>query len=165
MERYSMHKLCEILYLYMLMLCLLIVVEPESAKKYALRTMDYPSFDGIRLNSTDLGNLLAGITHADRYFDEDPIVLPLLQIKRLLRDIKNNDIDRLRTRSLIQKLQNLFKLNSAVYNKLRRDIVDYESCDPADRRMVADQLYHQMRRIDIRGDLVLDLHKYLDSRR
>lgn len=163
-ERYSVEQMCEITFLYVLTLCLLYIVRPTVAKDYAYKTLLYPDFTEIRFADTDLGNLITGVVNAEKFFDKKSIALPTLQIKRLLREIKIGDVDRPRLRALVLKLSDLTKKQTGNYNNLRREICDLDNHNEKNCRMIADQLYSQLRRIEARGDIVLDLHKYLISK-
>lgn len=160
-EKYKINELKEIFYFYMLILNILIDTSPKAALVYSEKTLIYPLFNGLRFSTTDLGNIMASLLHADEYLDEKIVSLPILEIKRFLRGIDTGTNDQL-TRALFQKLQIMLKLPSN-FGNFKRMSLDFSTDTKYKQHQTANIFYNELRRRSFDSDILQELHKYLEN--
>lgn len=155
LEKYSVPELGEILFLHLLALYAI------RNAKYAKETLNYPLFDGIYFSTTDLANLLSAMKNSEKYLGEKSPTLPILQIKRFLRNGEHGDWNREDCRALFFKLQNILKIKDSTLNKLRRDLVDNDR--KYDQLQLLKQLYYKLQKTAYMSDLLGLLHNHLET--
>ncbi len=164
MEKYTLNQLSEIFLWHLFILNILQYENEDFAIKYAKDTLQYSQFDGIRLAATDLGNLTATLIHSDRYLDEKPRPVPEFQLRRYLRSIKKDCIDKYFVESLFLKIQKDLKVNNNLMNSLRRDVCGYKLLNDYEKLTLCDKIYNQIRKSSYIGDLVTEFHRILENK-
>jgi hypothetical protein len=157
MEKYSVDELGRILFLHFLALY---AVRKEGGDSYANKTLAYPLFDGIYFSTTDLANLISTYKNSDRFLEEKAPTLPILEIKRILRNGASGNWSPYDCRAIFMKLQNVMKIRDTTLNKLRRDLVDDDT--PRDRLIALRVLYREMQKTAYQSDLIDLVHNYLE---
>jgi len=161
-ERYSIKELGEILFTMLITLHLLSLTRfSREADDYAHETMKYPLYERIYLSNTDLGNVISTLKNASDYLKQRDVDIPVLDLKRYLRGIRN---DQSFTRSLFYKLQTRLKIQDAYLFAFRRDIIDTEPDELSweQKKTLGHRLYQQLRRLDYKVDLLVLLQKFMD---
>lgn len=165
MEKYSVSELSEIFFTMMLTLHLLSLTRfNRDVDNYAMESIKYPLFDRIYLSGTDLCNVVATLRNAKEFLDERDVSIPVLELKRYLRNFKYDSMSDSLKRTLFLKLQNVLKIKNANLISFRRDIIDggkYLSW--SDKKQKGDRLYQQLRKQNYRCDVLILLQKLMDA--
>jgi len=103
--------------------------DPKSAAKYAKAIMRHPQFNGFRVTSPDIFNLVVFIQNKNRFADrieiDNALSVPEMRLRRNLREIENGKINESDYEKMMLILQRqLDGLGSAHY-QLRRETNNY----------------------------------------
>ena len=161
-ERYSIKELGEILFTMLLTLHLLSLTRfSREADDYSHESMKYPLYERIYLSNTDLGNIISTLKHASDYLKQRDVDIPVLDLKRYLRGIRN---DQSFTRSLFYKLQTRLKISDSYLFAFRRDLIDTDPDELSweQKKTLGHRLYQQLRKYDYRLDLLVLLQKFME---
>jgi len=162
-EKYSSKQLGEIFFLFMMVLNIMVHVEPDTAKKYARATLQYPAFDGIRFTATDLCNLITALYRAQKYLGEKSVPLPVLDIKRYLRGLNDEVAIAGFTSQVFLKCQQVLKIQDGQLLALRRATVDFSNLSKYEKLTTARKIYQLIRTTSYNGDLIIQYHKWLEE--
>lgn len=131
LEGKKVKDLAKVVFLMIMILEIMRYEDKSKARSYAYETMEFNSFDMLRMTGNDLHNLLAVINNQLDYLDKievDPsISLPELQIKRYLRDIINNRHDITMERRFFLKLEDFLGIRDVQYKTIRRTVLDWKN--------------------------------------
>lgn len=165
MENYSVAELSEIFFTMLLTLHLLGLTRfIRETDAYALDSVKYPMFDRIYLSGTDLCNVIATLKNAKEYLDERDVSIPVLELKRYLKNFKYDTMPNTMKRTLFIKLQSILKIKNNTLISLRRDIVDSgEYLTWSEKKQKGDRLYQQLRKQNYRCDVLVLLQKLMDT--
>ena len=162
--KYSMRELSEIAYLIFLTLELLGKTRySKETHEYSMNSLSYPRFDRIYLSNTDLGNLLSALLNARQYLDQPDMDIPILEVKRYLRDFRARTMTDSARRAFFYKLQMRMKIKDSYLMAFRRDIVDSLELDFGEKRTLGKRLYQQLRKYEYRVDILAILQKFMDD--
>lgn len=154
----SAADLAKTVFLSLLALEIMRTLDPNYTKKYALDTISYENFKGMRNNATDLHNLLSVLNnqldYASKIQPDAAIAIPALQIKRYLRDIENNRKDKALDRQFFYKLESFLKITDPEYKELRRSIVDWGMNSSVEKRNIIRSIKHDMNKTSLQLDLL-----------
>lgn len=117
------------LFNHLLALRLLYYEDAKSASKYARQIMRHPEFNGFRITSPDIFNLVVFIQNKKRFADrieiDDALSVPEMRLRRNLRELEKGNINANDYEKMMLILQRqLDGLGSAHY-QLRRETNEY----------------------------------------
>lgn len=126
------------LFNHLLALRLLHYEDPAAAAKYAKSIMRHPEFNGFRITSPDIFNLVVFIQNKKRFADkieiDDALSVPEMRLRRNLRELENGKINENDYEKMMLILQRqLDGLGSAHY-QLRRETNNYPKL-PANQKI------------------------------
>lgn len=133
-------SLASMAYLMMLMLELKRKEKDSWSKKYAESTIKYNDFESMRLNGTDLHNILAVLNHTDVYdgrLDVDvKVSVPVLGLRRYFKDVRDGRHEPKLDRELFTRLESQLSIHDSQLKSLRREILDWSMTDDSEKDMV-----------------------------
>jgi hypothetical protein len=135
----------------------------KDVDRYSTDTVKYPLFDRIYLSTTDLSNVIATLRNAKEILKERNVDIPVLELKRYLRNFHYDSMSDSLKRQLFIKLQTKLKIKNPSLISLRREIVDAYSLSFYEKKRYGDQLYQILRRLNYRCDVLALLQKLMDS--
>jgi hypothetical protein len=163
LEGRSAEELAKITYMMIMMLEILRTEDPTFVKKYVEDTLGYENFESMRSTATDLHNLLAVLNKQDKYADRirvnHNISVPVLQLKRYLRDITANQKDRGLDRTLFMKLENFFKISDSQVKQTRRFVGDWADVSPNEKATVRKQIKNFLQAYGQQNDLLIQFKR------
>lgn len=153
----SARNIADICFLALLAMEILRTLDSSYAKKYSNDTLSYGQFKTMRNNATDLHNLLAVLNNQSEYAGKmQPdltISVPVLQIRRYLRDLDNDRKDKPVDRQFFYKLQSFLKITNGEYKELRRAIVDWRFNSAVEKRNIIRTIKNEFNRMTLQLDL------------
>jgi hypothetical protein len=159
LEGRSAEELAKISFLMIMMLEILRTEDNSFARKYGEQTLQYEQFDAMRSNATDLHNLLAVLNNQDKYDERitvnHKISVPVLQLRRYLRDISNKRKDRGLDRSLFIKLEDFFKISDSNIRQIRRFVGDWYDVSNNEKANVRKQIKNMLQGYGQQNDLLI----------
>jgi len=161
----SKKELSEIMFLMLLALQLLSKTRfNRDADNYAKQTLSFPLFDRIYLSTTDLANLISTLKNAREYLDQPNADIPVLELKRYLRDFQANNMSNTLRRNFFYNLQSRLRINDSLILAFRRDIADSTQLTWQEKKIIGGRLYTQLRRYDYKCDVLALLQKLMDAK-
>jgi len=147
----SVNDLASSIFDHVLMVYTLYHVKPTVAKKYSADMMKNVQFDGFRQSMPDFYNLLTLVIqqkkYADKLFNNWDIKLPELRIKRVFRQIAQEQLDLGQMDQLLMILQRMFKgLLSGDQLIIRRILNNWSKANATQRQYAVNRLVQTMRR-------------------
>ena len=147
----SVNDLASSIFDHLLMVYTLYHVKPKVAKKYSADMMKNVQFDGFRQSMPDFYNLLTLVIqqkkYADKLFNNWDIKLPELRIKRVFRQIAQEELDLGQMDQLLMILQRMFKgLLSGDQLIIRRILNNWSKANSTQRQFAVNRLVQTMRR-------------------
>lgn len=140
----SADDLASAAYLMLLMLEVLRTDDEIYAKKYAKDTIGYENFEAMRSNVTDLHNIFAVLNNQNKYEDHIKenlqITVPVLQIRRYLRDITTGDKQLGLDKELFMKLERFLNIKDSTLKSIRRTVGDWNRASTSERSSIRKQL-------------------------
>jgi len=167
LENKTAEDIAKASFLCIMMLEILRHSDKEYARDYAKSTIAYENFEVLRMNTTDLQNMLAILNNQDKHakrIKTDPnIAVPVLQIKRYMRDIANGNKDPNLDRQLFMTLERFFKISSGDYKNIRREVGDWKLAHKSDRTTVTKNINTFINRLqNIQPDIAVYFAKHQD---
>lgn len=159
----DINQLGRMLFNHLLALRLLHYEDPKSAAKYAKAIMRYPEFNGFRVTSPDIFNLVVFIQNKNRFADrieiDSALSVPEMRLRRNLREIENGKIKSNDYEQMMLILQRqLDGLGSAQY-QLRRETNDYPKLPDSQKVQVIKRLLLLIRNPVFFSDLHMILQR------
>jgi len=117
------------LFNHLLALRLLHYEDPKAAAKYAKQIMRHPEFNGFRVTSPDIFNLVVFIQNKNRFADrieiDDALSVPEMRLRRNLREIESGKINANDYEKMMLILQRQIDGLGSAHYQLRRETNDY----------------------------------------
>ena len=140
----DINELGRTLFNHLLALRLLYFEDPKSASKYARAIMRHPQFNGFRVTSPDIFNLVVFIQNKNRFADkieiDSALSVPEMRLRRNLRDIESGRLNENDYEKMMLILQRqLDGLGSAHY-QLRRETNNYRKLPTSQKIQVIKRL-------------------------
>lgn len=159
-EKYTTQELSEILFTMMLALHVLGPI-PE-VKKYCIKTLQFPKFDHIFLNNTDMANTITTLRHGREILDQPSIDVPVNELKRYLREFVLGKLTESFARAFFFRLQTKLRIKNGQLLTFRREIVD---CNPDSgaKYYLGSLIYQQLSRLDRKVDILALLQILMDN--
>lgn len=166
MQKYNTQELSDIFFTMMLTLQLLSISgHNKEADYYSQETLKYPMFERVYLSCSDMANIISTLRNAKDVLDNKiNIDIPILELKRYLRDFKYKTMDDTLKRMLFVKLQNKLKIRDSNLTTLRREILDGSNLTWGQKKRFGEKLYQILRRHQYKCDLLVLLQKFMDCR-
>jgi hypothetical protein len=165
MEKYSVNELSDIFFTMMMTLHLLDHSKfSKDIIQYTKDTLRFPLFERVYLSGTDLSNVISTIKNAKEILGEKNADIPVLEIKRYLRNFEYDSMSESLKRQLFLKIQNKLKIHNSSLISLRREIVDANNLSWFQKKKIGDRLYQLLRRQNYRCDILVLLQKFMDSK-
>jgi hypothetical protein len=156
----SADDIAHIIFLMFMMIEVIRRSYPSWAMNYADQTMRYNTYENIHYSGTDLGNLLAVLNNQDTFKDKiktnTSINIPLFQINRYLSAVRSNANSHKDDATFFWRLDDYLKAyNSPALRQLRRDVVDWENAEHADKERIVAMLRREMDKRSSSNDIYL----------
>jgi hypothetical protein len=136
--------LSKVAFLMIMMLEILRHEDKSYASTYVHDTISYENFESMRSSASDLHNLLAVLNHQEKYEEKIKtnlsISVPVLQIKRYLRDIENHRFDHGQDRSFFLKLEDFLKISDSKVKSIRRVVGDWKDNSHGEKDIIRHQI-------------------------
>jgi gas vesicle protein len=127
------------------------------AKTYAQNTVTYENFDAMRGNASDLHNILTVLANQSKFDDKITvdlhIAVPVLQIKKYLRDIVAGHKEPGMDRQLFMKLEGYLKISNSQYKNIRRSVGDWKDNSRAEKATVRNEIKNTLMNLSQQNDL------------
>jgi hypothetical protein len=153
----SAEELARIAYLMIMMLEILRHEDNKYAQQYVKDTIAYENFDAMRSNATDLHNLLAVLNNQTKFENKitinPQIAVPVLQLKRYLRDLGAGRKEKSQDRQVLKVLENYFKISDSNYKEIRRDAGDWEMVSRAGKTAVRQHIKNYLSNMSQQNDI------------
>lgn len=161
----SARDLADLLFVTILILEIVRYRKESSAKSYATKTMVLSEFDGIKPGMTDLYNLISVLSDQGRYDSEIStnlnISVPVLQLKRYLRDVSFGKQPGIYDREFLLKLEDYLRINDGELRYSRRVIAYWTTSTALEKETVSKNLLRFMRSKAPMFDLLVDASRAL----
>lgn len=129
--------IAKIAFLSIMMLEVLRNADLKYSKQYASSTLPDQGFTAMRPSASDLHNLLAILSNQDKYSDKIDtnlnISVPVLQLKRYLRDVASGHKDIALDRQLFKTLENNLQIHDSTLSNIRRNVADWQATTPGEK--------------------------------
>lgn len=163
----SAEELAKISFLMIMMLEILRTEDAKFAVKYADQTLQYEQFEAMRTSATDLHNLLAVLNNQDDFEERitvnHNISVPVLQLRRYLRDISNKRKDRGLDRGLFIKLETFFKISDSTIKQIRRFVGDWHDVSNNEKADTRKQIKNMLQGYGQQNDLLIQFKTLIKS--
>lgn len=145
---------------FMIMIIEILRWEDKSfAQQYVRATISYENFDAMRSNATDLHNLLAVLNNQDKFSGkiktDAHISVPVLQLKRYLRDVESGKKDPGLDRAFLKSLEKFFKISDSAMREIRRDVADWNQGSASGKATTRNYIKNHVGMANLQTDLVL----------
>ena len=132
--------------------------EDESlARKYVEKTLQYNDFDAMRTSQTDYYNLISVLANQEKYHEkievDKSISIPVLQLKRYLKDIKYGNEHHSQDRAFLIALEDFLKVGK--YKSIRRIIGDWQQASTSEKHSVFTTLKQAFNEKALQSDLYI----------
>jgi len=159
----SARELGQIIFATIMMIEILRNIDPNYAKTYIRNTLQQNRWTHMRPSATDLHNLLAVINNQENYdkkIKADPsVTIPVLALRRYMRDIEAGRKDKQLDRSLFLKLQDSLKVTDSRLKWIRRQVADWNYVSKGEKVLVRRDLKNLMQLLSIH----LDIHQHFKN--
>lgn len=167
LEGKTAEEIAKISFLMIMMLEILRFEDSKLVSKYVADTLQYEQFDSMRSSASDLHNLLAVLNNQDKYKERikvnHNISVPVLQLRRYLRDISANSKDRSLDRTFFTKLENFFKITDSNFKQIRRYVGDWHLVSDNEKNKIRKQIKNFLQNYGQQNDLLIDFKKTINS--
>lgn len=121
--------LTRITFLTIMMLEILRTADSKYAKQYASNTISSNNFSAMNPGKTDLHNLLAVLTHQDKFSNkietDSNIFVPMIQLRHYLNNVVDGRKDVSVDRILFKKLEDSLLIKDNNLKNIRREVADW----------------------------------------
>jgi FAD/FMN-containing dehydrogenase len=157
--------LAKVAYLMIMMLEILRTEDKEFTKSYVRNTMWAENFTAMRSNASDLHNILAVLANQDKFQDKikvnHNISVPVLQLRRYLRDIEGNRKELSLDRSLFKSLEGFLKISDSACKEVRRTVGDWHSAGDTEKSTIRHQIKNLLQPSNQQNDLLTQFRTHL----
>lgn len=162
----TVQELAKTYYLMMIVLHIMRYEDFHWAKEYVNKTLQYNDFTGFRMSATDLHNLMVVLSNqGDFEFktgSEADISLPLLGIKRFMRDIQYHRQEHyILDNHLFLDLEAALQLHDSQLRAMRRMVMYWHTSTKQQRKTMAQKIYHQLYQLGPTNDMIQAFRKAL----
>jgi hypothetical protein len=156
----SADDIAAIIFLMFMMIEIIRHSTPSYTAGYADQTMRYNTYENVHYAGTDLGNLLAVLNNQDTFKDKiktnTSINIPLFQINRYLSAVRSNSNSHQEDATFFWRLDDYLKAyNFPALRQLRRDVVDWDNAEHAEKERIILMLRREMDKRSSSNDLYL----------
>jgi hypothetical protein len=152
-------ELAKVAFLMFMMLEILRYEDKSFAKRYSLDSMWYDNFASLKSSSTDLHNVLSVLANQSKYADkittDFTIAVPILQIRKYLRDIENDRKDRGWDRAFFKTLSEFLKITDADLKEMRIWVGDWLQASATEKRKLRLQIKNLLQATNHQNDLLI----------
>jgi hypothetical protein len=152
-------ELAKVAFLMFMMLEILRHEDNSFAKRYSLDSMWYDNFASLKSSSTDLHNVLAVLANQSKYADKITtdlnIAVPILQIRKYLRDIENDRKDKGWDRAFFKTLSEFLKIRDADLKEMRIWVGDWLQASATEKRKLRLQIKNLLQATNHQNDLLI----------
>jgi hypothetical protein len=152
-------ELAKVAFLMFMMLEILRHEDKSFAKRYSLDSMWYDNFASLKSSSTDLHNVLSVLGNQSKYADKITtdlsIAVPILQIRKYLRDIENDRKDRGWDRAFFKTLSEFLKITDADLKEMRIWVGDWLQASATEKRKLRLQIKNLLQATNHQNDLLV----------
>ena len=163
----SAEELAKITYMMIMMLEILRTEDSEYVRKYVDNTIGYENFTHMRSNATDLHNLITVLNNQDNYSGRIKpnfnISVPVLQLRRYMRDISAGHKDRGLDRTLFMKLETFLKISDSQAKQIRRFVGDWNQTSEGEKNTIRKQIKNFLQNYGQQNDLLIQFKHKIHS--
>lgn len=150
--------LATVAFLSIMMIEIMRHIDPNYAKRYARETLSYENFTAMRSSASDLHNVLTVLNNQTDFEGKitpnSRIAVPVLQLRRYLRDLENGRKDRGLDRQLFKTLEDFLAVRNSVYKKIRRNVGDWDLNSEAEKKNIRRTIKNELNRISLQLDIL-----------
>jgi len=154
----SAETLASVAFLSVMMIEIMRVIDPNYARRYAKETLSYENFTAMRNSASDLHNILTVLNNQTDYEDKITanarISVPVLQLRRYLRDIENGRKDQALDRQLFKTLEDFLSIKNSVYKKIRRNVGDWQLNSEAEKTNIRRTIKNELNQLSLQLDIL-----------
>jgi hypothetical protein len=158
-------ELARVAYLMFMMLEILRHEDKQFAKRYSVETMWYDNFASMKSTASDLHNVLAVLSNQDKYAGkiktDATIAVPILQIRKYLRDIENDRKEKGVDRALFKTLSEFLKVSDSDLRELRMYVADWDQTSITEKRKLRLQIKNLLQATNHQNDLLIQFRTKL----
>jgi hypothetical protein len=152
-------ELAKVAFLMFMMLEILRHEDKSFAKRYSLDSMWYDNFASLKSSSTDLHNVLSVLANQSKYADKITtnlsIAVPILQIRKYLRDIENDRKDKGWDRAFFKTLSEFLKITDSDLKEMRIWVGDWLQASATEKRKLRLQIKNLLQATNHQNDLLI----------
>jgi hypothetical protein len=152
-------ELAKVAFLMFMMLEILRHEDKSFAKRYSLDSMWYDNFASLKSSSTDLHNVLSVLANQSKYADKITtnlsIAVPILQIRKYLRDIENDRKDKGWDRAFFKTLSEFLKITDSDLKEMRIWVGDWLQASATEKRKLRLQIKNLLQATNHQNDLLV----------
>jgi len=152
-------ELAKVAFLMFMMLEILRHEDKSFAKRYSLDSIGYDSFGSLKGSATDLHNVLSVLANQSKYADKITtdlsIAVPILQIRKYLRDIENDRKDKGWDRAFFKTLSEFLKITDADLKEMRIWVGDWLQASATEKRKLRLQIKNLLQATNHQNDLLV----------
>jgi hypothetical protein len=160
-------ELAKGMFLMIMMLEILRKEDSSFAKRYSINTQWNQDFRSLRLQASDLHNIITVLSNQDQFADKiavnKAISPPILQLKHYFRDIENDRKDRGWDRAFFKKLEEFLKINDSACREVRRAVADWHMNSDNEKHTVRYQIKNLLLPTNQQNDLLLHFKNKLQG--
>lgn len=158
-------ELAKVAFLMFMMLEILRYEDKTFAKRYSLNSIGYDNFLSLKSSSTDLHNVLSVLANQNKYADkittDFTIAVPVLQIRKYLRDIENDRKDRGWDRAFFKTLGEFLKITDSDLKEMRIWVADWPQASDTEKRKLRLQIKNLLQATNHQNDLLVQFRTKL----
>lgn len=158
-------ELAKVTYLMFMMLEILRYEDKSFAKRYSVETMWYDNFSSMKSTASDLHNVLAVLSDQNSYAHkiktDATIAVPILQIRKYLRDIENDRKDKGWDRAFFKTLSEFLKIADSDLRELRMYVADWDQTSATEKRKLRLQIKNLLQATNHQNDLLIQFRTKL----
>jgi hypothetical protein len=112
----------------------------------------------MRSSASDLHNLIAVLHNQDDFSEkietDANISIPVLQLKRYLRDIENDRKDASLDRQFFMKLEQFLKISNSSYRQIRRNVADWRLNSDTEKELICRNIKNYLNNYNQQTDIL-----------
>ena len=152
-------ELAKVAFLMFMMLEILRYEDKSFAKRYSIDSIGYDSFESLKGSATDLHNVLAVLANQSKYANKITtdfnVAVPVLQIRKYLRDIENDRKDKGWDRAFFKTLSEFLKITDSDLREMRIWVGDWLQASATEKRKLRLQIKNILQATNPQNDLLV----------
>jgi hypothetical protein len=152
-------ELAKVAFLMVMMLEILRYEDKSFAKRYSVDSIGYDSFESLKGSATDLHNILAVLANQSKYANKITtdfnVAVPVLQIRKYLRDIENDRKDKGWDRAFFKTLSEFLKITDSDLKEMRIWVGDWLQASATEKRKLRLQIKNILQATNHQNDLLV----------